>query len=469
MCPAQEQTTLNIAKAPFTVVPPGETEAGPAAANGAAHPSESDDSSDDSGNEEGEELDAFTAAGIPCAALDRLLAALESDPAALLRPSVEVADLARGASKALYDYGVRALAASDTDAAKADASSAGGAKAPSAPFLPELYTEGFDPEQIWAQVEGASGPALKRARILLRRAAGAETLISPDVEEAIDGKFQRGAWLSFAVLIAAVLIVELWGHRTTNDGACWILTNVICFGFAELLGGGAGEYSDGDDNDDDADDFSSEEDGGSDEEGADLDDLDYDAMLEQGRRSKKGEEEEEDSSDIEDEDTEEEEDGSEEEEEEEEPRGAKARGAQARALIEDDHLDLDEMEAFLRQAEDEEAGGREEEEEEEESGPEGSSDEEFDDTAGLEDDSQEEQEEEEEEEEGDSDADLEEALDHALAAVGRKKAKKSKKRARGEGLFVCVSCFLSSLGWGVEASVLGSVDHSAGFEPNLTK
>ena len=68
--------------------------------------------------------------------------------------------------------------------------------------LPELYIEGFDAEQIWLQLELAAGPALKRARKLLRKVGQEPQLLTPETEEALDG----GCWEG-----GAVWVFEQWG------------------------------------------------------------------------------------------------------------------------------------------------------------------------------------------------------------------------------------------------------------------
>ncbi len=60
-----------------------------------------------------------------------------------------MAELARAAAKALHDYG--AAAADAQQAQQQGGAGAGGA----AVVLPELYVDGFDPEQIWLQVGAA--------------------------------------------------------------------------------------------------------------------------------------------------------------------------------------------------------------------------------------------------------------------------------------------------------------------------
>lgn len=137
---------------------------------------EEDEGDDD--EEEAAALDAFS--GGTAAAVEAFAAAVESDPGAFLQPAPELASLAKSAAKALYDY----QAAVDSGAAAAG----GGAAAAASPgALPELYIEGFDAEQIWLQLELAAGPALKRARKLLRKVGQEPQLLTPETEEAIDG------------------------------------------------------------------------------------------------------------------------------------------------------------------------------------------------------------------------------------------------------------------------------------------
>ena len=148
-----------------------------------------DEQHDGSGSEgsEGEEpedeaaLDAFPSG--TAAAVEAFAAAVEADPGALLAPAPQLAELAKGAAKALYDYAA---------VAAAPEGSSGGGGAAAAGALPELYIDGFDAEQVWLQLELAAGPALKRARRLLKKAGRAPELLTAEMEEAIDGAALRG-------------------------------------------------------------------------------------------------------------------------------------------------------------------------------------------------------------------------------------------------------------------------------------
>jgi hypothetical protein len=192
---------VNISKCAFTVVaagsggPPAAASDAAAAAAAAAGASESEgdeaavgdeagEGSEDgegSDEEEEEELDAFRTAGVSGVALDALTAAVEGDPSALLQPSAEVADLARAASRALFQYAAKL----------AEGGAAAAPPPPPPPQQPpaqsELYVEGFDPEQIWLQLDMAAVPALKLARRQLRKAGDVASLLPADVEAALDG------------------------------------------------------------------------------------------------------------------------------------------------------------------------------------------------------------------------------------------------------------------------------------------
>ncbi|KAL6771272.1 hypothetical protein ACKKBF_B34610 [Auxenochlorella protothecoides x Auxenochlorella symbiontica] len=251
-----------------------EDEAGAAEANGGgAVDAEEDDEADsesagdseDLGSEgeesEGSEdraLDIFT----PEQAAPLRALRVAATPTAFLQASGELAELARLAARALY-----AVAVSTSVQAPAGA-------------LPELYVDGFDPEQIWLQLDMLGAPALKRVRRLLKKTREDFDLLTPDSAEALD----------------------------------------------ELLGLTAGP-SDGEDE-------ASDEDGS---EGAgphpsdqlDLAELDYGAMLagdQPGQTRKAGEGED------------------------ARRKGGKST-SHALAAVEDEHLKLDEMEAFLQDAE----------------------------------------------------------------------------------------------------------------------
>ena len=126
-----------------------------------------------------EVLDAAAAAGV-----DAFTAALQ--PEAFVQPSAELAELARQAAKALYDYGAAQHQEVQVAAAQG-AMQRRGAAASAAP-LPELYVEGFDPEQIWLQLDMAAAPALKRARRLLKKVGPEAQLLTPETEETVDGE-----------------------------------------------------------------------------------------------------------------------------------------------------------------------------------------------------------------------------------------------------------------------------------------
>ena len=119
---------------------------------------------EEEGDEEEEEeaapeLDAFSPG--TAAAVEAFATAVEADPAAFLQPAPELAVLARGAAKALYDYQAALEGGSSADAGGKSGGKVGAAA--DAAVLPELYVEGFDAEQIWLQVGGWAGRTHWRA------------------------------------------------------------------------------------------------------------------------------------------------------------------------------------------------------------------------------------------------------------------------------------------------------------------
>ena len=202
--PMQAVHRVSLKKLPFTVLSqPGEQQQEEGAEDeeqeegGSSGEDEDEDEEQpsgdggSSGSEGGEEeeweeeappLDAFPSS--TAAAVEAFAAAVEADPAAFLQPTAELAGLAKAAAKAMYDYQATCQGGA--------ASSGGG----SAAALPELYIDGFDAEQIWLQLELAAGPALKRARKLLKKAGEEPLLLTPETEEAIDGGLTGAGWLA---------------------------------------------------------------------------------------------------------------------------------------------------------------------------------------------------------------------------------------------------------------------------------
>lgn len=179
----QETVSVNISKCEFTLFgpTPSLSQENEAATNGAHINSDIKDSEDDVVDKVEEvveedtlaELDAFHKLGASSAGLDNLTAAVYNDANVLLQPSEQLSEFARTAAKELIDYAGRQISAH------------GAATAP--PPL-ALYVTGFDPEQIWLQLDMISDTALKRARRLLRKAGDVSRLVSEDVEEALDGE-----------------------------------------------------------------------------------------------------------------------------------------------------------------------------------------------------------------------------------------------------------------------------------------
>lgn len=74
-------------------------------------------------------------------------------------------------SQALYDWGMsQAPGPCSTEA------------------LPELYTAGLDPEQIWMQLDEGGQALRRRVRGLIRKLPDQLQLMSPDMEEALQGE-----------------------------------------------------------------------------------------------------------------------------------------------------------------------------------------------------------------------------------------------------------------------------------------
>ena len=120
---------------------------------------------------------------------------LVHDPTGLLQPRPDIALSARSLSTSLYSYCLRHLLSSSTKG-EAKALRGQGSNYVEA-LLPDLHaSEGFDVEQIWMQLELASGATLRRVRRLMGKAEGAdkagpESLVKPEflshVDDLVDG------------------------------------------------------------------------------------------------------------------------------------------------------------------------------------------------------------------------------------------------------------------------------------------
>jgi hypothetical protein len=172
----QNTLTVNLRKCTYEIISPSNSDE--------QDPSDDEESEEDSDDGEGESeleaLDAFQEAGVNCTALEELEAAVAINPTVLLQPSKAIATFARNAAKELFEYKAGTQPASARTLPKLNAGK-----------VPALYVDGFDPEQIWLQIDMAAGPALKKARLFLKKSVGVQRLIPRDVEEALDGGCTR--------------------------------------------------------------------------------------------------------------------------------------------------------------------------------------------------------------------------------------------------------------------------------------
>lgn len=98
--------------------------------------------------------------------VDSLVEKVARDPSICLQANDQVAELARKAVKAIFDYSSETSANHHT--------------------LSELYVDGFDTEQIWLQIELQLSPFVKKARKLIRIVGEEASLIPEEVEEALE-------------------------------------------------------------------------------------------------------------------------------------------------------------------------------------------------------------------------------------------------------------------------------------------
>lgn len=55
-------------------------------------------------------------------------------------------------------------------------------------LMPHLHVTGFDAEQIWLQLDLASAHVVRRARRLLKKAGTEPELLTPEMDEDLEGK-----------------------------------------------------------------------------------------------------------------------------------------------------------------------------------------------------------------------------------------------------------------------------------------
>ena len=65
------------------------------------------------------------------------------------------------------------------------------------PLMPLLHVEGFDAEQIWLQLDMASAHFVRRARRLLKKAGNEPELLTPEMDEDLEGEWQTLAAFLF--------------------------------------------------------------------------------------------------------------------------------------------------------------------------------------------------------------------------------------------------------------------------------
>jgi hypothetical protein len=117
-------------------------------------------------------FDSFAKLSAPSEGIDALTGVIEDEPLdTLLQSSEEMSKITKQALKELVDYSLMDLFVPKT----AKASKFG------------FYVDGFDPEQIWLQLDTISKSAMKHVKRALHKSANISSVIPEDVEEALDG------------------------------------------------------------------------------------------------------------------------------------------------------------------------------------------------------------------------------------------------------------------------------------------
>lgn len=190
----QEEIKVNITKCAFTVV-------SDKAQDGDDQPAESEEHEGDDNGASDDEDDAEQDPAL--SVVHRLLAAVRTNPEALAKPSTDIATLARSAAKAIFDLQNRPKRSKDaTENGDVLDNNANNQQQQQE----ELYVDGFDPEQIWLQLDMAAVPVIKKAKKVIKKADTCTRLLPEDVEEALDGGFNDNVFFCMKKCLIGFII-----------------------------------------------------------------------------------------------------------------------------------------------------------------------------------------------------------------------------------------------------------------------
>lgn len=123
------------------------------------------------------------------------------------------------------------------------------------PMMPQLHVEGFDAEQIWLQLDMASAHVVRRARRLLKKAGNEPELLTPEMDEDLEGgnsvtphsDCEFGLDIARLVQIFIVMLADLLkGGNLTGDDSAGLQEDDLDLSDAEAASEEDADMTDGD-------------------------------------------------------------------------------------------------------------------------------------------------------------------------------------------------------------------------------